>query len=142
MAYLIIEPLPKVKLGTTVSLSPAEVNWHGRHYAAVSVPDDTPLFYDWVRNDNGNIVGIDLYFWQEHAESLHDLCDALVKHEEGAARILFLPQATGVPDGTQGFGNIFFYRCSRSRWLIAIEIESWVRPSDTQWLMKIGHAKV
>jgi hypothetical protein len=137
--YLIVEPLPSVKIGMMDSLSPSAVDWHGDHYTGVTLPDDSPVFYDWVRDDLGRIVGVDLYIWREHADLLGDLCSALAEHINGALRVMFVPDAVGSPDGTQGFGDIFFYRCSTDRWLIAIETKSWLKSGDTQRLEQIAH---
>lgn len=140
--YLIIEPLPSVKLGMMASLPEGHVDWNEERFIAVSLPDDSIVFYDWVRDDAGRIVGMELCPWAENADMLRDLRSAHNGGEGGDVRIMFVPGGAGPSDATQGFGNISFYRGSTGRWLIAIDTRWWLKPGDVERLEQIicaGH---
>jgi hypothetical protein len=137
MTYLMIQPFPSVKLGLLELGSTGSVDWNGDSYTEVTVSDRAPLFYDWFRDDRDCVVGIDLLIWREGAGSLCDLCSALLGREEGIAQILFLPDVHGTCDGTQAFGDIFFFRSSAGCWLIAVGTDVWLRAGDMPRLRQL-----
>jgi hypothetical protein len=137
MPYLMIQAAPVVSLGILDALPVEELDWAGCRYVQVAVPDALPAFYDWIRDGSSKIVGLEFFLLPEPADLLRDLTFAIDGSQNGYARINFVPHAVGTPDGTQGFGDIFFYRCGAGQWLIAVGTEMWLKPDDTAWLMEL-----
>lgn len=138
MEYLIIEVKPKVTLGVLKAHPGAQLEWNGQTYTQVLVPDNEPVFFDWVRSYEGHIVGIELYIWNEHPIVLQGLRASNNNSNLDGTQILFSSDDDGTCDGTQGFGDIHFFCSASNQWVVAVGTELWLKPEDKIWLDEIA----
>jgi hypothetical protein len=114
-----------------------ELRWMGDIYKEVTSPDGSPVFYDWLRDEHDRIVGIELFLWQEDLGPLRELRVALKQEHKETLQLLFVKDATGKPDGIQGFGDIGFYKNSTGRWLLGLGMQ-WLRVGDRERLEQLA----
>ncbi len=130
MPLLIIEPRPVPSLGLVESVGDS-LSWNGREYLRVSSPEDRPVFYDWLRNSMGEIVGLELHLFPDDEAWLGSLPRDLPNPTADFPRLLFCDEEAPQPSGLEAFGDIYFYRCAPNQWLVVVGIDQWLTGADT-----------
>ena len=138
MAYLVIEPLPAVRLWIVDSLRLSGFDWFGSHFDRIMESNDSLIFFDWIRDRSGNIVGMEILPSSHDSIWLGDFCRTLTGASHGFVDIMFTPTIDARPDGTQGFGDIYFYRAELHKWLVVVNMKSWLNPGDVEALRKMS----
>jgi hypothetical protein len=133
MSYLIVSLTPIQNVTKVNALPLAEFTWSSDNYSRTTVPDDLPVFYDWLRDDYGRLCGVECYILPEHRQWLGELCSIATGSEYGPVAAVWCKGCHVMPDGVQGFGNIWFYESIDKKWLLVVGSE-WLRKSDSEYL--------
>lgn len=124
-----------LQLNTAIGEPPSLLEYRGRYFREVVPDDSVPLFYDWIKDDTGNLCGLELHLWNEHPLSVALRRKPYVTFEP-FPRVLFRPVASAQPCGLEAFDDLWLLAANHDSWLIVVGLDHWLTQRERDQIVK------
>jgi hypothetical protein len=130
LSSIIVSIEPEVAAVWT-SASPSDVlELDGEAYRLAGPPADKLIFYDWLRDSIGRVVGVELHASDDDLLWLPVRSSKLVTTKTDFPRLLFRHSDTAVGRGDESFGDLSFYCSNAGRLVMQIGLEQWLNADE------------
>jgi hypothetical protein len=126
MSSIIIRFEPDVTAVWTDTSPTDRLEIDGEEFSLVGPPSDQLIFYDWLRDSSGRVVGMELHAFIDDMSWLPVRSNNLVATGSEFPRLLFRQSPSAIGRGEEAFGDLTFYCDRKGQLLLHVGLEQWL----------------